>query len=471
MTRNLFIGLVLVLGQYAYAQETVTNAVLDLPAAFELAKSNYPSIKAKLAEQESSEYELRAAKNTYLPNLIVQGQILNGTSNQVRGVFFPNEGMAIPVSGGIKTNGYTGTSVWTSYATGLVNWKFFNFGKVKSAVAAATAGTRVTEADYQNEIFSHLIKVGDAYLLDLITKDILKSQQANVDRVKALKDVTSAYTQSGLKPGVDSSLVNAEYSKAVLQFLEAKRNYREQDVYLKELLGLQDDGQTLQLDTTLYANKQPQNFVQSNNVTNNPRLLFYKSVSEYNEAKIKSIRRKEYPSISFLAGSWARGSGIADKTLDNGNFSYDKSFSGGVQFRPYLDWMVGVSTIWNITTLVKTGNEAKSQRSLAAKAVENYNEEVLKVEGEVTRALLRYNAALEVANQAPIQLRAANDAYLQAKARYDAGFNTILELTQSFALLNRAESDLSMAKGNVWRAVLQYAAATGDFELFTKNLN
>src|SRR5690349_14976504 len=141
MTRNLFIGLVLVLGQYAYAQETVTNAVLDLPAAFELAKSNYPSIKAKLAEQESSEYELRAAKNTYLPNLIVQGQILNGTSNQVRGVFFPNEGMAIPVSGGIKTNGYTGTSVWTSYATGLVNWKFFNFGKVKSAVAAATAGT------------------------------------------------------------------------------------------------------------------------------------------------------------------------------------------------------------------------------------------------------------------------------------------------------------------------------------------
>ena len=101
-------------------------------------------------------------------------------------------------------NGYTNEAVWTSFATGLVNWKIFSFGKYRSSVDAAKAGMTVAEADYQNEIFQHMIKVGDAYLLALITEDMLKSQRSNLARVKALKDVTISYTRSGIKPGVDS---------------------------------------------------------------------------------------------------------------------------------------------------------------------------------------------------------------------------------------------------------------------------
>lgn len=87
------------------------------------------------------------------------------------------------------------------------------------------------------------------------------------------------------------------------------------------------------------------------------------------------------------------------------------------------------------------------------------------------RARLGYAAAVEAARQAPIQLAAAQNAYEQAQARYNAGFSTILELTQTYALLNRAEVDASIAKGNLWRAVVRYAAATGDMDLFTRNLN
>ena len=221
----------------SFGQSNDSSKVLTLKETLEIAKENYPSIRLKRAEREASLYDLKSAQNNYLPGFIVQGQILNGTSNQVRGPFFPNEGMAIPVSGGIKPNGYTATSTWTSYATGFVNWKFFNFGKFKTQVDAARAGTVAAEADYQNEVFQQLIKVGDAFFLSLMANDMLKSQRANLARVKALKDVTSAYTQSGLKPGVDSSLVNAEYSKAILQLLETQRLAREQEVYLKELMG------------------------------------------------------------------------------------------------------------------------------------------------------------------------------------------------------------------------------------------
>lgn len=443
---------------------------IDLKAALTLARENYPTIKLKRAEKEASLYELKATQTNYLPGMILQGQVLNGTSNQVRGPFFPNEGMALPVSGGIKANGYTNTSTWASYATGFVNWKFFNFGKVKSAVDAARAGAVVAESDYQNEIFQQQIKVSDAYFLSLMANDMLKSQRANLARVRALRDVTAAYTQSGLRPGVDSSLVNAEYSKATLQFLEASRISREQEVYLKELMGVKADA-VITLDSTIYFGNPPQAFDPPRDFSTNPRLLFYKSVVDANEAKIKAIRRREYPSISFIAGSWARGSGIADQILPNGDFKYDKSFSGGVGFRPYLDWMVGVSTIWNITTLFRTGYEAKAQRQVAVMAQERYNEETLRVESELERARLRYVAALEAARQAPIQLSAAQDAFAQAKARYDAGLSSILELTQTYALLNRAEVDASMAKGNVWRAVIQFSAASGNLGLFINNLN
>jgi len=454
----------------SFGQSNDSSRALTLKETLEIAKENYPSIRLKRAEKEASRYDLKSAQNNYLPGLVVQGQILNGTSNQVRGPFFPNEGMAIPVSGGIKPNGFTSTSTWTSYATGFVNWKFFNFGKFKTQVDAARAGAVAAEADYQNEVFQQQIKVGDAYFLSLMANDMLKSQRANLARVKALKDVTSAYTQSGLKPGVDSSLVNAEYSKAILQLLETQRLASEQEVYLKELMGLKSN-LPISLDSTIYFNNQPKTFEVNSEYGNNPRLIFLKSIVDVNEAKIKSIRRREYPSLSMIAGTWARGSGIADQVQPNGDFAYDKSFSSGVGFRPYLDWMVGVSTIWNITTLFKTGNEAKVQRQVTTMAQERYNEETLRVESEVERARLRYNAALEAARQAPIQLSAAQDAYAQARARYDAGLASILELTQTFALLNRAEVDASMARGNVWRAVIQFAAASGNMSIFTNNLN
>ncbi len=462
------VAVILPIGLFAQSKEIPET--VDLKTAMDIAKQNYPSIKLKNAEKEASLYQLKASRNNYLPGVIVQSQVVNGTSNQVRGPFFPNEGMAIPISGGIRGgSGYSATSTWTSFATGFVNWKFFSFGRFKTEVDAAKAGTVSAEADFQNEVFQQQIKVGDGYFLTLMADDMLKAQVANLARVKALKDVTSAYTKSGLKPGVDSSLVNAEYSKATLQLLETQRIAQEQVVYFKELMGLKADT-PIRLDSAIYATE-PQSIQLSSDYSMNPLLTFYKSVVDLNQTRIKAIRRSQYPSISFIGAAYARGSGISNQANTDGSFQYNKSFSAGVGFQPFLNWMVGVSTIWNVTSLFKTGNEARAQRQVTTMAQERYNEETLRVESEIERARLRYNAALEAARQAPIQLKAAQDAYSQAKSRYDAGLNTILELTQTYALLNRAEVDASMAKGNVWRAIIMYSAASGNMSLLTNNLN
>ncbi|MBS1559053.1 MAG: TolC family protein [Bacteroidetes bacterium] len=452
-----------------FSQPNREVQLIDLKQALSIARENYPSLRMKLAEAEAAKYAVSASATNYLPSLVVQSQVVNGTSNQVRGVFFPNEGMAIPVSGGIKPNGYTATSTWGSYATGFVRWNVYNFGKVKAGVDAAKAESVSAQADYANEVFQQQIKVGDAYLMALTSRSIEASQRVNLYRVRELREVITAYVKSGLKAGVDSSLVKAEYSKALLLYLDAKRSATEQEVYLKEQMGIKV-GQPILLDTINYSTRQP-NLIQPNSeFSKNPRLLYYKSIVDFNDAKVKAISKRELPAISLLGATWARGSGIQDGVAANGDFIYNKSFSNGVGFRPYLDWFFGVSTIWNITNSYRNTREAKAQRQLTTMAQERYNEETLKIESEVERTRLRYTAALEVARQAPVQRDAAQDAYQQALARYNAGLTTILELTQTFALLNRAEVDLAIAQGNVWRAVNLYAAATGNLDIFISNL-
>lgn len=451
-----------------FSQRNEPGQSLSLPQAIETAQQNYPAIKRKLAEKQAAAQALGVAQTNYLPSFIVQGQVTDATSNQVRGTFFPNEGTAIPVSGGIKTNGYTNDAVWSSFVTGLVNWKFFSFGKYKAISDEAKAGMSTAELDYQNELFQHTVKVSDSYLLELILGNMLKKQRANLIRVKALRDVTASFVKAGLKPGVDSSLVNAEYSKAMLLVLEAQRMADEQEVYLKELLGIAG-ALSLDLDTTILNKPVGAQITLLKGYDTNPRLIYYKSMVDLNRTRITSIRRKELPSFSLLLAGWGRGSGISDKLMSNGDFAYNSSFSAGVPLRAY-NYMIGVSTIWNVTSLFKTNNEARVQRSITDMAERRFQEESLAVESEWERSRLRYQAAVAAVNQAPIQLQAARDAYAQAKASYDAGLITILELTQTFSILNRAEIDVTLAQGNVWRAILQYAAAAGDLNLFTDNL-
>jgi len=468
MVRNFqFLVAFLAFAHSCYCQSNSFRETLTLSKAIEVATQNYPSIKRKLAEREASQFEFNSVQTNYLPSLILQGQVMDATSNQLRGTFFPNEGTAIPVSGGIKVNGYTYDAVWTSFVTGLINWKFFNFGKYKAGLNVARANMTAAEADYQNEIFQHVIKVCDSYLVDLILRDMLRSQIANMQRVKALRDVTSSFVKAGLKPGVDSSLVNAEYSKATLQFLEAQRMSKEQDLHLKEMLGLLGEIDFV-IDTTIFEKQVPHELNVSQGFETNPRLAYYKSLVDYNKQKITSIYRSELPSISLLVSGWGRGSGISDRLLDDGSFIYNKSFSAGVPLRAY-NYMVGISTIWNVTSLFKTRNESKAQQAVTRMADEKYREEFLAVQTKWEQSQLRYERALEALRQAPIQLQAARDAYAQAKARYDAGLSTILELTQTYVVLNRAEVDVALVNGNVWRALLQYSGATGDLTLFTDN--
>ena len=74
--------------------------------------------------------------------------------------------------------------------------------------------------------------------------------------------------------------------------------------------------------------------------------------------------------------------------------------------------------------------------------------------------------ALDNFQEAPIQVQAASDAYLQKSVLYKNGLATIVDVTTAQYTLLRAETDRDIANNNVWQALLYKAAASGDFSLF-----
>jgi hypothetical protein len=91
----------------------------------------------------------------------------------------------------------------------------------------------------------------------------------------------------------------------------------------------------------------------------------------------------------------------------------------------------------------------------------------VQLQNELLLADQRIENSLQSIREVPLQYQAASDAYIQKSVLYKNGLTTLVDLQQAIYALNRAEIDRSVAYLNVWQALLQKAAASGDFNLFS----
>ncbi|MDJ1503456.1 TolC family protein [Xanthocytophaga agilis] len=435
---------------------------VNLQQVLNESKQNYPLLKAKQAEVTSAQRRVKSANTEYLPNVIIQDQYTYATNNSVTGSYYPNEGTAISPSGGIRPdNIYQG--VFGSFTTALLEWKIINFGKVAANVQAARNEMARSQLEYENELFQQQIRVIDSYLLLLISQKLVMVQRSNLERARIFREVVASGVSSGMRPGVDSSLANAEYTKAQLLLLESQRNEKAQRLRLSELTGnLQD---SLAVDSMSFYTKLPIIPTGASSIQNNPLLRLYQAQTSVAEARSIAVRRSFRPSISFLAAGWARGSGVSNK-----DDSYRTDFASGVNYQVY-NYMIGISTRWNLTSIFKVHNDYQSEKAQLQRYQELYNDQSLKLNRQFRESEMQFALTLDQARLAPVQLNAARRAMNQARARYESGLTDLPTVMQSLLTLNRAEVDQYVAISNAWRSLLLQAAATGDLSLFLNQLN
>ncbi|MDB5273254.1 MAG: outer rane efflux protein [Chitinophagaceae bacterium] len=435
---------------------------LNLNKALELATKNYPAIKARESDKQGALRNVKSAQSEFLPALMLQDQYSYASANGLVGTFYPNEGYALPTSGGVRgDNIYNGS--FGSYTTLAVNWPVFAFGKIRSNVNLAKAEKNQANAEYENQIFQQQVKVIDTYLLLLTYEKLVTVQQENLKRAQILQRTIAAAANSGMRPGVDSSFANAEVSRTKILLLQSRSNERSARIDLGELIGSEND--SIVIDSMIFYSHTPVLLDSANIILeNNPLLRVYQSRVDVGSKKALSVMKSYFPSLRVLAAGIGRGSGISNTTD-----YYSQNLWTGVQYKTY-NYLVGVSFLWNIMDYPRIRNASQREASFATAKQYEYDEQKLKIKRELENANIQLTLSKEQVKEAPIQLTAARNAFSQVQSRYQSGLSTLPEVAQNFFILNRAEVDLTVAYNNVWRALLLKAAATGDLSLFTNEV-
>jgi outer membrane protein TolC len=443
-----------------------SSQVLTLKEAVNSALVNYGSVKAKTNYLKASQASAKEASSEYLPNLNLAAQQAYGTAN---GQFGP----VIALGGGVASSGPPFLSQnWNAAFGGLylanISWDFFTFGRVRENVHVAQAEVVRDANDLDQEKFQLEVRVSGAYLSLLAAQRLKLSEQKNLERADTLRLVVLSRTKNGLNPGVDSSQANAEVSNARIALTNAINYEAEQASQLAQLLSI--PYQSFFLDT-VFVSRIPASLYDSipNNGDQHPILKYYQSRIDVSLQQEKYFDRFKYPVFSLMGVLQSRGTGFDANYSQLNPDGFSHSYWDGVK-PTNSNYLLGVGVVWNLTNPVRVHQKVSAQE-WTSKGLQNEYELVSQqIKTQLALADQKIKYAIDNYQEAPIQMKAASDAYTQKSVLYRNGLTNIVDVTQALFALNRAETDRDISNNNVWQALLLKAAAAGDFGLFENEI-
>lgn len=452
MAAILLQGCIMLTGGKVAAQQQQPATLSQL---LQMAEANYPLLKSKALEVQAAQKSVDVGKSTLIPSLDASYQVNYATYNNITGMAYPQ--FLVPISGPPSADNKYG-GVFGSATSLLLNWQPVTFGLRQSQVDLAKAGVRYAQADAQNEIFQHKIRVISAYLDIVMAIELEKVYQENLARTSANLSIAKTLVINGIKPGVDTALLKAEVSRAKVELLNS-RKYREQNIITLSGL-LATDGLSSFADTS-YFTKVPTAYLTSDTVRN-PVLALFSSNIELSKAKKKMLSKTTLPTLNLWGTAYARGSGIdhngSVKTTD------------GLAFQRY-NYGIGLQLSVPILQFARLKPQLQQQDFLVRSGEEKLNEISLQVKKQNELADTTLSTALAVAQESPLFYESASFSYKALQSRYQSGLANFADLMQAQYVLVKATADNKTAYMAVWKALLYKAAVNGDLNLFLKQVN
>ncbi|HXB33397.1 MAG TPA: TolC family protein [Puia sp.] len=439
---------------------------LTLRQAVQTALNNYGTIRAKTDYVKAARANIKEVKNEYLPDLNLAAEQVYGTANASYGPAIGYKAPAVSSSGPTlpsqNWNAAFGSLYWTN-----INWDFFQFGRYKQKAQVAQKGLDLNQSDLDQEKFEQSVRVGGAFLNLIAAQKLILSQQANLDRAVSFQTVVTARAKSGLNPGVDSSLANAEVSSARIALTNAIEAEQEYANELAQLMQVRPpDSNNYSLDSA-FVSRLPNalNASPAQQLANHPLLQFFQQRVLLSDQQAKYLRTLNYPTFSLFGVVQDKGTGFDYNYGAQYPNAYTPNYFKGVGFQT-ANYLIGVGVTWDITTPLRVRQQVAAQQFTTEGLREEYGLISQELQAQVILADTKIRNALANYREAPIQVKAAADAYLQKETLYKNGLATIVDVTTAAAILNQAETERDVIDTNVWQALLYKAASTGDFALF-----
>lgn len=460
-SQSFLVMMIFISGFTSEAQSTIT-----LRDALKISLANYGSIKAKANYAAASREGIKQAQLDYLPNFNLSAQVDYGSANGQNGPAYAFGPAGIATSASPLPFQNWNAAFGALYLTNI-NWDFFAFGRAKDRIRTATATAERDDRDVGQEIFQHQVRVAAAYLNLLAAQRLTESYRKNLARADTLRNIIVLKARQDMVAGVDSSQANSEVSNARSVLLRAMNFEDEQNSVLVKLLGISP--QRIQADT-LFVSSLPRVIPGGADSLSpqHPILRYYQSRIRLSEEQARYYQTFSYPTVSLGGVFQTRGSGFGVAS-GSGYNDYNTDFFHGVK-PDRTNYLVALGITWNITQPPRVKQQVKAQRLISDGLKDELalTQQQLGVQLDLSASKIK-NAIADY-YETPLQVKAANDAYMQKTILYKGGLTNLVDVTQALYALVRAETDRDIAYSNVWQALLLKAASQGEFAVFAQNL-
>lgn len=430
----------------AKAQDTVH---LSLPEILTLAENNYPKLKANLYELQASRSNIKLQQQSINPHLDAAYQANLATANNTTGMFYPQ--FVLPMTGP-PSSGNDYSPVVGSAASLLLQWQPGVFGDRRAEVNAATAAARTLESKNNQEIFNHKVKVSNQFIDVVYYQQLLKLYEENIEISKKQLKQVKVLAVTGLRPGIDTALIQSELSSTRIQWLKIKNAYDNILSSLQESLA--SDSVIVNKDTSFYSLVPAGT---TNDTTEHPFGKTARLSIEENQTKRIAISKLTAPHLSFWGTTYARGSGInyAGPVKAINGFNLNRfNYGAGVQLSvPLLNHAEVKTRLQQQDWIIKSDQEKLNQVTLSLKEQRKLSEKT-------------FSNAIAIMKETPVQVHAAEYAFNAMQIRYTTGLVNYSELLQTQSGLLKAKIELTKSQAELWKALLFKAAVHGDLNLF-----
>lgn len=430
------------------AQETYT-----LDRAVREAAS-FPSIRAGTERVNAAAAAIRLARTGYLPRVDFLAQANRATRNNVFGMTLPQG--VLPAISGPPLMSNSMTSVWGSATGFLVSWEPFDFGRRRAEVDRAEAERRRADATVRRTQLDVAAETADAFLTRIAAEQTIRAAEASVQRSRTVLNLVQAQVRAELRPGADESRARAELALAENQLIQTRQAVAEASAALG--LYLNRDAATLRLEPGPLLALPPSPPAPPN--SEHPRVTEQQRTVEEIDAARRAIERSWYPRFNVQGASYARGTGAMP----------DGSTLRGVNgLGPNIyNWGTGLTVTFPVLDFASQRARSDIEQARARSEQARLEQIRRELNAAALRAAAQREAAVEIARNTPVRLEAARATEQQAVARYRAGVGALTDVAEAQRLVTQAEIDDSLARLNVWRALLRAAYAAGDLDPFLR---
>jgi adhesin transport system outer membrane protein len=428
----------------------VTNAQqspITLRALLNSVNRQAPALLTDSAAIAIRQAQAVETRNNWLPNLRLNYQADIGSSNNTTGPYF-GFGIIPSSSGGIHNTNVT-TAIADNLGIAALDWEVYNFGKYGAENKVANSDVRVEQNQFAQSKYNLQAYTISNYLQLLRLQDFLAIQQRNIQRTTEIRRSIESLAKSGVRAGVDTSIAEAELSKARLNYIELNNQLQQVQLQLSAVSGV--PYKSIIPDSTVEISliNQPSAYLFLPDTANHPLINYYRSVYQNNLQREDLVKKLYNPKISFEAAAWGRGSSV-DAAGQYNSLSTGYDFQRG-------NYLVGIGISYNLFDLRRRQLKLRTQKASTDYAYKKLQEQQELLAISASQADVEMQTALDRLKEIPKQLKAANDGYRQKLSLYRNGLTDIVELDAALNILYRAETDYMQAKYSYANALFQKA--------------